>query len=39
MQEKETVMQEYLTLQETNKQLKEQARHYSTSHRLSLSLF
>ncbi|KAM3255723.1 hypothetical protein ACQJBY_048730 [Aegilops geniculata] len=26
--EKETVMQEYLTLQETNKQLKEQARHH-----------
>jgi hypothetical protein len=28
MQEKETVMQEFLTLQETNKQLREQARHH-----------
>ncbi|KAF0889448.1 hypothetical protein E2562_024511 [Oryza meyeriana var. granulata] len=33
-QERETVMQEYLSLKETNKQLKEQAHHH-----LSLSLF
>ncbi|EAZ19702.1 hypothetical protein OsJ_35279 [Oryza sativa Japonica Group] len=32
--ERETVMQEYLSLKETNKQLKEQAQHH-----LSLSLF
>jgi hypothetical protein len=30
VQEKETVMQEFLTLQETNKQLKEQASHPSS---------
>jgi hypothetical protein len=34
VQERETVMQEYLSLKETNKQLKEQAQHH-----LSLSLF
>ena len=38
VQEKDMVMQEYLSLKEANKQLKEQARHHHRRPSLSLSL-